>query len=288
MRDGADIVGRVGLSVMGGLATFGERLFEGLFGHSAPRRRAPRPPGIRPVPPPANDPGETVRRAAEIEAEDTRRRAAWWDARATNSASRPGTEPGTGPRGHPGSPETRRAQTRVGTDHAAVAGRRRDARIATHGPREAWTNAAVGKLPRGSVDAMAIGSHRGADRRDKLFDKTVADILRLGPGTSAPSRRATAMMSVQRAADTSASPLTLRQRLTEQGAGIIDLILQPKLIYPDAPLLPALQAEPDAPTDGGWASADRAERSAIVVGEVVATGTVMAKPQGRPRDFRGG
>ena len=81
MRNGADIVGRVGLGVMGGLATFGERLFEGLFGGPPPRRRAPAPPAIRPVPPPANDAGEAAQRAAEVEAEDARRRAAWWEDR---------------------------------------------------------------------------------------------------------------------------------------------------------------------------------------------------------------
>lgn len=81
MRDGADIVGRVGLGVVGGLATFGERLFDSLFGGPPPRRRAPAPPSIRPVPPPANDAGETAQRAAEIEAEAARRRAAWWEER---------------------------------------------------------------------------------------------------------------------------------------------------------------------------------------------------------------
>lgn len=81
MRDGADIVSRVGLGVMGGLATFGERLFDGLFGRPPPRRRVPGPPAIRPVPPLANDAGDTARRAAEIEAEDARRRAAWWEER---------------------------------------------------------------------------------------------------------------------------------------------------------------------------------------------------------------
>lgn len=81
MRDGADIVIRVGLGVMGGIATFGERLFEGLFGGPAPRRRASEPPAVRPVPPPANDVGEAARRAAEIEAEAVRRRTAWWEER---------------------------------------------------------------------------------------------------------------------------------------------------------------------------------------------------------------
>lgn len=81
MRGGADIVSRVGVGVIGGIASFGERLFEGLFGHSPPRRRALQPPHPRPVPPPANDAGEAARRAAELDAEEARRRAAWWEER---------------------------------------------------------------------------------------------------------------------------------------------------------------------------------------------------------------
>lgn len=73
------------------------------------------------------------------------------------------------------------------------------------------------------------------------------------------------MPSTSRVAGPSASPLTLRQRLTEQGVTILGLILKPKLIHPDAPPLPGLPAEPDMPTDGGLALADRAERSAIYV-----------------------
>ncbi len=80
VRDGADIASGLGLGAMGGLASFSERLFEGLFGTAPPRRPAPAPQHHRRGPDPAATAVEAARRTAEEEAEE-RRRQAWWDDR---------------------------------------------------------------------------------------------------------------------------------------------------------------------------------------------------------------
>lgn len=165
--------------------------------------------------------------------------------------------------GRLGSPETQRAQTRVGTKHSPVTGRQKERNGGTVGPREAWRHAAAEMPPRRSTGAAAIMNASGAGRWDVIFRAVLTEVLQPFPGTPARVRHAAGMMAASRMAAPAVSSLMLRQLLTEQGIAVLGLILQPKLIYPDAPPLPTPQIEPDAPTDDGAASADRAERSAI-------------------------
>lgn len=153
--------------------------------------------------------------------------------------------------GRPGSPETQRAQTRDRTDGASA--------TQYHA---AWRR--VGKtLQFRPVGTTTISTCAAADRHDALFHRAVADALRLGLGTAVPPCPAGGMPPIFGVADPPASALSLRQRLTEQGVAILGLIMQPKLICPDAPPLPAMPVEPDTPADDGPVSADQAERSAV-------------------------
>ena len=165
--------------------------------------------------------------------------------------------------GCPGSPETRRAQTTAVKKHHHPTGWWKEERGGKRRPWEAWRQAAAGIPSRRSTGDGAIMNASGTGQWDLTFQAAVAEFLRPGPGTPALVRHAAGAESNPRTADPAQSLLTLRQLLTEQGVAVLGLILQPMLIDPDRPSLPVLQAEPDAPTDEGAASADRAERSAI-------------------------
>lgn len=165
--------------------------------------------------------------------------------------------------GSPGSPETHRARTRTDPARVIANGRGRGGHPGMPRPRDAWSLAARSILPPRRVGARSTGHLRAAERPDACFRATVADILKLDPVTPACPACAPVTASRSRAAPSPTSPLTLRQLLTAQGVVVLGLILQPKLLYPDAPPPSAMPIEPDLPTDDGAASIDRAERSVI-------------------------
>ena len=136
------------------------------------------------------------------------------------------------------------------------------AHASDYGTRAAWRRAAGEVLSRRSVSALTKSIPAAADRRDALFGRAVADVLRLGSGPSAIPCHGRETPPRSGTADPSVAPRSLRQRLAEQGVTVLGLILQPTLIYTDA-YSPALLTEPDLPTDGGSTLVDQAERSAV-------------------------